>query len=103
MPEDNVSRRDQNDKDEEEEETSVRSNVTWMPMARDQVVPIAALATCHVNLHKGCNLQVEQKYANYLRSWQNPGPQHCQPKPLPEDQPIFSDRLGFNLDCDNFP
>jgi hypothetical protein len=81
----------------------LQTNLTWMPMAREQVVPLASLAVCHVNIHKGCNFHIEKKYEAYLESWKNPAPKHCQRgRQGKEEKVIHADRLGMTFDCKTF-
>lgn len=68
----------------------------------------ASLATCYLNVgDKSCNFHMQQKYQDFLRSWRNSAPPHCQPAdggvrdPLPT---LYRNRLGVNMEpiCEQF-
>ena len=81
----------------------LQSNLTWMPMAREQIVPLASLAICHVHVHQGCNFHIEKKFESYMESWRNPAPKHCQVGRQPPKQAVMhADRLGMTFDCKTF-
>ena len=86
----------------EEAESTLKSNVTWMPMAREQAVPLAALSVCSVNLNRNCDFHVQRKFEAYLDNWKHPAPDHCQPsgKGRPPVAIVHADRLGLDIeDC----
>lgn len=87
------------------QEDTKESNLTWMPMARDQTVPLAALSVCYVNVNRGCDFHVEKKFDVYNNDWRNPAPKHCRSSKKTKrsvDGVIHADRLGFTFDCDTF-
>jgi hypothetical protein len=91
------------DEEEDTEAGGLKSNLTWMPMAREQTVPLASLTVCNVNVHKGCNFHIEKKFEAYRDSWQNPAPLHCQRGRKKRKEPVIhSDRLGMTFDCKAF-
>ena len=84
-------------------ETIVKTNITWMPMAREHTVPLAALSVCHPNIERGCDFHKERKWESYYDAWKSPGPSHCQRARKQEPDPIVhSDRLGASFDCNAF-
>ena len=87
----------------EEGSTTIQTSLSWMPLAREQTVPLAALSVCHVNIDTGCDFHVTQKLRQYMEDWKQPAPAHCQVNPKrPAPVPIHADRLGMKMSCEPF-
>ena len=77
--------------------------MSWMPLAREKTVPLAALSVCHVNIDTGCDFHVTQKLRQYMEDWKQPAPAHCRVNPKrPAPIPIHADRLGMETSCESF-
>ena len=87
----------------EQGSSSIQTNLSWMPLARENIVPLAALSVCHVNIDTGCDFHLTQKLREYMQHWQQPAPGRCQGKPKrPQPTPIHADRLGMETSCQSF-
>ena len=56
------------------------TNLSWLPMADSDIIPLAALSSCHVNLNDSCDLPAQQISHNYAESWRQPAPEHLRSK-----------------------
>ena len=88
---------------ETEQTSTVLSKQSWMPLAKEKIVPLAALSVCHVNIDTGCDFHVAQKMREYLNDWQNAAPAHCQSKQTKPVAPMLhANRLGVEIPCESF-
>jgi hypothetical protein len=89
--------------EETQDEQPVRTKMSWMPMAPENTVPLAALSVCHVNIDTGCDFHVAQKLREYMSDWSDPAPIHCKRnKSKPPIPVVHADRLGMEFPCESF-
>lgn len=56
------------------------TNLSWLPLAETDIIPLAALSSCSINLNDSCDLPAQQISQNYAASWRQPAPEHLRPK-----------------------
>jgi hypothetical protein len=52
------------------------TNISWLPLADSDIIPLAALSSCHINLNDSCDLSSQQISISYAEAWRHPVPEH---------------------------